>query len=66
MTLPYERYHALYQLPKELIGLAWSPGRLSKKMLRDLLRRLLRHYPTAWELEQLAKKVPELLKRDDA
>lgn len=61
MTLPDERYRALAQIPGVLHELATTPGPVSKRDLRRLVSRLLRHYPTQHELRHLAKKCPAIL-----
>lgn len=62
MTLPDERYRALLNIRPALLAMC-APGRMTKTELRETVRRLLRHYPTVYDLERMAKKCPELLKR---
>ena len=62
MTLPDERYRALAQIPEALHTLAYSKGPVRKRALRRLVYGLLRHYPTSYELREIAKKCPELLR----
>ena len=61
MTLPDERYRALTAVRQMLFQLATRPGRITKREVRAEIRRVLKHYPTGYELEQLAKLAPELL-----
>lgn len=63
MTLPDERYRALEQLPGVLLRRLDRPGAVSKSELRRLVSMLLRHYPTSYELQELARRAPKLLKR---
>jgi hypothetical protein len=61
MTLPDERYRALLNIRPALLAMC-SPGRLTKAEVRRTVRWLLKHYPTIYDLERMAKKCPELLK----
>ena len=63
MTLPGERYRALRQLPTALTDLALAPGPVGKRELREIVRRLLRHYPLVPEIDRMAKASPDLLRR---
>ena len=62
MTLPDERYRALKQ-GKKLLEELCDPGRTPRvpSIVRDRARGALRHYPSDYELEQMADKCPELL-----
>lgn len=62
MTLPDERYRAMRDLPKVLLELAKPGCKLRKREVRMLIRIMLRHYPTVYELERIAKRCPELLR----
>lgn len=64
MTLPDERYRALAQIPEVLHNLAYSKERLTKAKLREVVYDILRHYPTPYELREIARKCPELLDED--
>ena len=66
MTIPSQRYHSLRNVRYTLLNSAISPGRISKREFRNMVSRLLRHYPHDSELAILAKKCPELLKSDKA
>lgn len=59
MTLPDERYRALAQIPEALHNLAYSKGPIRKRELQRLVYGLLRHYPTSYELREIAKSCPE-------
>lgn len=61
MTLPDERFRALAQIPEALHTLAYSKGPIRKRALQRLVYGLLRHYPTQYELREIAKKCPKLL-----
>ena len=61
MTIPSERYSALKHIRPVLITLATSKGPIRKRELRHLVRWLLRHYPTDYEIDEMAKKCPRLL-----
>jgi hypothetical protein len=63
MTLPDERYWALRQVPEELVRLATAPGPVRKRDLRAAVRWLIKHYPTSYEIDQLAEKCPHILKK---
>ena len=53
MTLPSERKRAVLQTEKFLLELTRTPG--VSKHLKDTARHLLRHYPTAHDLELIEK-----------
>ena len=61
MTIPSERYWALKNIRPVLIGLAMPGSKISKGELRHVVRALLRHYPTDYEIDEMAKKCPRLL-----
>lgn len=61
MTLPDERYRALAQIPEVLHTLAYSKGRVTKAKLQEVVYGLLRHYPTPYELREIADQCPRLL-----
>lgn len=62
MTLPDERYRALKQ-GKKLLEELCDPGRTPRvpSIVRDRARGALRHYPSDYELDQMADQCPELL-----
>ena len=66
MTIPSERYHSLRNVRYMLLNSAMAPGRISKREFREIVSRILRHYPGESELAILAKRCPELLKSDKA
>jgi hypothetical protein len=62
MTTPYERHRSLVQSRKLLEELC-DPGRTPRVpgIIRDRARGILRHYPSDWDLDTMAKKCPEQL-----
>ena len=62
MTLPDERYRALKQSRKLLEELC-DPGKTPRvpSIVRDRARSILRHYPSDYDLDQIAENSPELL-----
>lgn len=62
MTTPQERYRNLVQGRKLLEELC-DPGRTPRVpgIVRDRARGILRHYPSDWELESMARQCPEYL-----
>lgn len=63
MTMPNERYRAILQMRELLLQYALKPGPIRKREFRAGVRWALRHYPTEYELERIAKACPELLGR---
>jgi hypothetical protein len=64
MTLPDERYRAIKQ-GKKLLEELCDPGKTPRvpSIVRDRARSILKHFPTDYELEQLAASNPELLQK---
>lgn len=64
MTLPDERFRALKQ-GKKLLEELCDPGRTPRvpSLIRDRARGALRHYPSDWELDNIADQCPELLNK---
>ena len=64
MTTPEDRYRALKQSRKLLEELC-DPGKTPRvpSIIRDRARGILRHYPSDYELEQLATNNPEMLEK---
>ena len=62
MTLPDERYRALKQ-GKKLLEELCDPGKTPRvpSLVRDRARTLLRHFPSEYELDNIAEKCPDLL-----
>lgn len=62
MTLPDERYRALQFTHRFLIELQ-DPKKYPRipREVRVEAYRLLRHYPTDWDLERLAEKSPDII-----
>ena len=61
MTLPDERYRAVKQTKQFLIDLC-SPERTPRipKSIRQQANGLLRHYPSDWDMEQVADASPHV------
>lgn len=60
MTIPSERFRAL-QMAKSFM-LDAANGRRKGNDMKLAARAALRHYPTEYELEMMARACPELLK----
>lgn len=60
MTLPDERYRAVLMAKQLMVDLL-QPGNRVPKHYRDQARAALRHYPMAWDLEQLAEAAPHVI-----
>jgi hypothetical protein len=62
MTLPDERYRAIKQ-SKRLLEELCDPGKTPRvpSLVRDRARTLLRHFPSEYELDNIAEKCPDLL-----
>ena len=63
MTLPDERYRALRSIEQRLVALALRPGPIKKRRLRWEFRAMLRHFPTWVEIDRMARRCPDILKR---
>lgn len=65
MTLPDERYRALKQ-SKKLLEELCDPGKTPRvpSIIRDRARGILRHYPSDYELDQIATNSPDLLDKN--
>jgi hypothetical protein len=65
VTLPDERYRAMRQTRQFLQDLQ-DPTMYSRvpRMVRAEAYRLLRHYPTEYDLERLAEKSPNVVIRE--
>jgi len=61
MTLPVERTRALLKAEKLLRDLVCSCSAYSRAELRTLAGSALRHYPTTYDIEQLAEAAPDVL-----
>jgi hypothetical protein len=62
MTLPDERYRAVRETRRflqSLVSAAATPG--IPKIIRNQALGMLRHYPSDWDLDQLAAAAPEVL-----
>jgi len=62
MTLPDERYRAVVQTQKFLLEILSTPR--VPKAIKDRARSCLRHYPSDYNLDQLAENSPELLEKN--
>ena len=64
MTSPEDRFRAFKQSRKLLEELC-DPGKTPRvpSIIRDRARGILRHYPSDYELEQLATTSPEMLEK---
>ena len=62
MTLPDERYRAIKQ-SKRLLEELCDPGKTPRvpSLVRDRARTLLRHFPSDYDLDNIAEKCPDLL-----
>ena len=62
MTMPDERYRAIARTEKFLTELVVDTT-LSEN-IREGARWCLRHYPTGWDLDALARAAPHVLQRE--
>jgi hypothetical protein len=62
MTLPDERFRSLKQ-GKKLLEELCDPGKTPRvpSIVRDRARGILRHFPSDYDLEQMANQCPDLL-----
>lgn len=61
MTLPDERYRAVMQAGQFLQALSFSSETKRVPLaIRQEARRLLRHYPTEWDMNCVAKSAPDV------
>ena len=61
MTLPDERYRAVMQTAKFLESLSYSSEtKRVPLVVRQEARRLLRHYPSEWDMQYAASQAPEV------
>ena len=63
MTLPDERYRAVLHTEKFLQRLAGGELTRVPKAVREEARRLLRHYPSAYDLDRLSEAAPHVLQQ---
>ena len=63
MTLPDERYRALRMMGPRLMDIAMQKGPINKRALRREVAAMLRHFPSSYEIDRIAQKCPDLLKR---
>ena len=64
MTLPDERYRAVLQAEEFLRAIA-DPNITKRipKEIRQRARGVLRHYPSAWELDRVAIACPDIFQQ---
>lgn len=62
MTLPDERYRAVQWAKKLLEEVAFTTPRIPKAV-REEARRVLRHYPTSWDLDQIEQYAPHVIQQ---
>ena len=62
MTLPDERYRAVQWAKKFLEEVAFTTPRIPKAV-REEARRVLRHYPTDWDLDQIEQYAPHIVQQ---
>jgi len=62
MTMPDERYRAIINTEKFLCEILHDE-KLSETM-RETARWCLRHYPTQYDLDEIAEKIPYILQRE--
>ena len=62
MTMPDERYRAV-MMAKELLEDLLSSTKTPRvpKLIRSRARGCLRHFPSEWEMKQLAQASPDLI-----
>jgi hypothetical protein len=62
MTLPDERFRSLKQ-GKKLLEELCDPGKTPRvpSIIRDRARGILRHFPSDYDLDQMASQCPDLL-----
>lgn len=61
MTLPDERYRAVMQAQQFLIAL--SDSNITKRIPKEIRQRalgILRHYPSPWDMQQVADASPHV------
>jgi hypothetical protein len=58
MTLPDERYRAVVQTQRFLLEILTTPR--VPKAIKDQARYCLRHYPSAWDMKQVAESCPDV------
>lgn len=67
MTLPYERTLAVQNVRHFLLSLAspYGPDGIKRipKAVRAEARRLLKHFPSAWDMRLVADKMPEMFSK---
>lgn len=61
MTLPDERYRSVKQTRDFLWKLAGGEFPRTPKIVREHAASCLRHFPSEWELEQLADASPHIM-----
>jgi len=63
MTLPYERHRAVLNAREFLVQLCCGEIKRVPAEVRDRARRLLKHYPSPLDLDQVAEAAPDVFLR---
>ena len=63
MTLPNERYHAILNARQFLLSLLVLP-RIPTAVRMDA-RSVLKHFPTSYDLDTIARNSPEILEKQN-
>lgn len=64
MTLPDERYRAVIQAGRFLQALSYSSEtKRVPLVIRQEARRLLRHYPTEWDMDRASNDAPDIFQQ---
>lgn len=63
MTLPDERYRAVKYAEQFLQRLAGGDIPRVPKAVREEARSLLRHYPSAWDMQRAASQAPDVFQQ---
>jgi len=65
MTLPDERYRAIRladSFLQDLCNCHQTPR--VPRVIRERARAILRHYPSAWDLDQMAEHAPNVIRKE--
>ena len=63
MTLPHERYRATLRARQFLVDLLTVP-RIPSAVRMDA-RSVLKHFPTSYDLDMIARNLPEILEKQN-
>lgn len=64
MTVPSERARSIIQTRKFLVDLAYNTKRIPKDV-REIAKSCLRHFPFDYDVMEISKKCPDILKIKD-